>query len=1045
MISTSLDQERSRITADLSGVIEGEVRCDESFLQMYACDGSIYQIPPVAVIRPAHTEDVVQVVRYAAENKIPLIPRGAGSNVVGSCLGHGLILDMSHSMRRIESVGREDVIVQPGVVLGDLNRHLKSHGRHIGPDPATRMVTTIGGFLSMNSSGSHWTRYGSARDAVLKLKVVLADGEVVELSAASQQVGISGRTQREQQLSERIGQLVSENRTTIDRFRPKTRINQAGYHLFDLKQSDSQGAPVIDLTRLLVGSEGTLGVITEATLATQPIPRHRGVALLFFHRMESAAIAALEINKLNVVACDLIDRRILTLARQSSPRYQRLISEETEAMLLCEFQDSDVVSLQQKLDNLVYLIQRRRRLAFDFRTTTQIDQRDFYWRIVRRTVPILFKLRGDRRALPFIEDIAVPPEKIPETIQEIHRILNENEVTASIFSHVPQGLISIRPFLSLSRPADLMAMQRLANRIYEKVLSYGGTISGAHGDGLCRTWFLRRQYQGLYDVMGEVKRIFDPENILNPGKIVGHPYNGLIDNIRKVSPASNLFAVADRVVEGSETGSLTAKEHSDPVLSHPAAGLLKPKMKSRQGEVPAGKPSSVKPSKKGLPIIDLALSWEPKDATLAARNCNGCGRCRTLAQDSRMCPMFRLTPNEEASPRAKANLMRSVFTGQLPVEAMATESFKEIVDLCVHCHQCRLECPASVDIPKLMVEAKAQYFAINGMKISDWMMAHLDWLYSIAGNSPLITNFVLRNKVTRWIIDRLFGISQARKLPLIGKTTFLRWAQRQRLHKAEGHSGKKVLYFVDAVVNWNDLELGKAFVHILKKNNIDVLIPGNQGISGMSLIASGALPRAKRLAHRNVDCLAEWIRQGYQIVTTEPSAALALKHEYLNLLEDADAQLVAANTTDAMNYLLQLHRQGELELDFHPLNVSVGYHLPCHQKVLSPEIPGVELLKLIPGLKVELLEKGCSGMAGTFGLKRKNYMKSLRMGFALINAMRNPDIMVGSTECSTCKIQMEQGTTKPTLHPLKIIAKAYRLMPELDNLFSRNSGDHVSS
>jgi len=1041
MISTSLDQERSRIKADLSGVIEGEVHCDDSFIQMYACDGSIYQIPPVAVVRPAHTEDVVQCVRYAAENKIPVIARGAGSNVVGSCLGHGLILDMSYSMRRIESVGREDVVVQPGVVLGDLNRNLRSHGRQIGPDPATRMVTTLGGFLSMNSSGSHWVRYGAARDVALKLKVVLADGEVVDFNSASQQTGEMGQTGRVDLITHRVHQLIEQNKDLIDRYRPRSQINQAGYNLFDLMQTSSAGQFVVDLTRLIVGSEGTLGIITEATLATQAIPRHRGVALLFFHRMEAATSAALEINKLNVVACDLVDRRILTLARQSSPRYQRLISEEAEAMLLCEFQASDVMSLQHKLDNLVQLIQRRRKLAFDFRTTTQSDQRNFYWRIVRRTVPILFKLKGDRRALPFIEDIAVPPDSIPEVIQETYRVLNENEVTASIFAHVPQGLISIRPFLSLSRPADLMAMQRMANRIYEKVIECGGTISGAHGDGLCRTWFLRRQYEGLYDVMGEIKRIFDPENILNPGKIVGHPYNGLIDNIRKVNLSSDLFRGQDK---SSEPGNIVPKEqplNSSNFVSSASQRLLK---KTKESSLV--KPSlSTRQSKNGLPIIELSLPWDPKDATLAARNCNGCGRCRTLANESRMCPMFRLTPREEASPRAKANLMRVVFTGQLPVETMAQDSFKEIVDLCIHCHQCRLECPASVDIPKLMVEAKAQYFAVNGMKISDWLMAHLDWLYSIAGNSPLLTNFVLQNRVTRWIIDRMFGISQARRLPLIGNTTFLRWAQRQRMHKPEGHAGRKVVYFVDAVVNWNDLELGKAFVNILKKNNIDVLVPSNQGISGMSLIASGALPRAKRLAHRNVDCLAEWIRQGYQIVTTEPSAALALKHEYVNLLDDADAHLVAANTTDAMNYLLQLHRKGELELDFLPMNVAVGYHLPCHQKVLGPDIPGVELLKLIPGLKVELLEKGCSGMAGTFGLRRKNYMKSLRMGFALINAMRSPDIMVGSTECSTCKIQMEQGTTKPTIHPLKILAKAYDLMPELNNLFNRSSGDPVSS
>ena len=214
----------------------------------------------------------------------------------------------------------------------------------------------------------------------------------------------------------------------------------------------------------------------------------------------------------------------------------------------------------------------------------------------------------------------------------------------------------------------------------------------------------------------------------------------------------------------------------------------------------------------------------------------------------------------------------------------------------------------------------------------------------------------------------------------------------------------------------------------------------------MSLISEGAIPRAKKIASRNVEMLADWVRQGYQIVTTEPSAALAIKHEYLNLMDDEDAVLVSKNTTDSSSYLLSLHNSGELELDFKPINATIGYHLPCHQKALLDKnsdavIPGVKLLKLIPGLQVELIEKGCSGMSGTYGLKRKNYNRSLRMGLQLIQAMRSPTIMAGTTECSTCKIQMEQGTTKPTIHPIKILALAYGLMPELNDLFNRRSGE----
>jgi anaerobic glycerol-3-phosphate dehydrogenase C subunit len=389
--------------------------------------------------------------------------------------------------------------------------------------------------------------------------------------------------------------------------------------------------------------------------------------------------------------------------------------------------------------------------------------------------------------------------------------------------------------------------------------------------------------------------------------------------------------------------------------------------------------------------------------------------------------------------------MRSILTGQLPVETMATDEFKAVADLCVNCHQCRLECPAGVDIPKLMVEAKAQYVSVNGLSISDWIFARLDVLYDIAGRLPRVTNQLIRSRFARLLLDRMLGIAQGRKLPRLSHMSFLRWAQRNKLSRGSRQHARKVVVFADAYVNWNDLELGQALVKVLQHNGIDVAVPQDQLVSGMSLISDGVLSRARKLAARNVELLAEYVRQGYKIVTTEPSAALALKHEYLNLLDDDDARLVAANTYEATHFLWELHQTGQLELDFRPVNQTVGYHLPCHQRALETGTPGISLMRLVPGLQVELIEKGCSGMCGTFGLKRRNYIRSLRTGLPLIKAMRSPAFVAGATECSTCKIQMEQGTNKPTIHPLKIIALAYGLMPQLGDLFNRRNEDLVVS
>ena len=1022
-----MDPDRSRIQADLSGVLDGDIRCDDNFLQLYSSDASIYEIKPLGVVRPTCVEDVVACVNYARENDLSIIPRGSGSSVSGGAVGNGLVLDFSYAMRSVRSMGRDEVTVEPGVVLRRLNQQLVPHRQHFGPDPSTRAVTTIGGVLANNSSGSRWNRYGCPRDHVSRLQVVLANGEVVELNSASHATAANsvqsssslghGSANR---LSHRLQQIVTQNADLISRSRPQTRINQAGYNIFDLQSGI--GGQAIDLTRLMVGSEGTLGIITEATLRTAALPPYRGVALLFFERMADAAEAALEIDKMEPAACDMVDRRLLSIARQKDVRYQQILPIEAESMLLVEFQTTDEKTLDDKLETLVVEIQRRKNLAFDVRTTREPVERDFFWHLVRRIVPIQYRLGGQRRAVPFVEDIAIAPSLLPEFLSDLHGILNRHEVTASLFANMPQGHLHIRPLINMADPDELPRMQRLATELFDRVVKVNGTISGGQGDGLSRTWYLRQQYGRLYNVFSDVKNVFDPVNVLNPGKIIDSPRHALTDNVRGVTVAASMFRNSSNT-DSSDTETVTP--------SQPGTSSHAKSKKNRKST--------------SLPVFEPQLAWELQDIATTSQACNGCARCRTRSPVERMCPMFRAVPMEESSPRAKANMIRGVVTGQLDPRSISTEAFRGIADLCINCHQCRIDCPASMDIPKLMVEAKAQHYAVNGLRLSDWFLTRLDWLYGVAGRMPRVTNQLLRNRVSRWLLDRLFGIAEGRKLPLFSTSSFLRWAHRRKLDRPSNASGDKIVYFVDAHANWNDVELARAFVAVMQHNNVEVVVPSDQMVSGMSLISDGAIRQARKLAQRNVENLAEWIRQGYRVVTTEPSAALALSHEYTNLLDDEDAQLVASKTVDATNFLLELHQDGKLSTDFSRIEAKIGYHLPCHQRALGPEVPGFKLLNLIPGLDVQMINKGCSGMAGTYGLKRKNYVTSLRMGFSLIDAMREPTLMAGTTECSTCKIQMEQGTKIPTIHPVKFLALAYGVMPELEDLFDRRSEDLVTS
>ncbi len=1000
-----MNPERSRIKADLSGLLKGEILCDDIHLQLYASDASLYQIRPLAVIRPASVDDVVAAVKYAGENHIALHPRGSGTSVCGNPLGPGLVIDFSAVMRRVIRVDDDHVTLQPGVILANLNRQLAPLKKIFGPDSALRSVTTMGGVLATNASGSHWLKYGSPRDKVRSLQVVLADGQVIELGPG---VTIAPDSHAAK-LTAQIHDLVTKRHEIIEQHSPRTRVNHAGYPLDDLTARGHT-----ELARLLVGSQGTLGIITQAELQLDDVPIHRGVILFFFERMETAARAAIDVVATDVVACDLLDRRLLSLAREDQPTLSRIVPAEAEAMLLVEYEGNSNEELQSKMNQLIHRIQRRKKLAFHSRFATEIEERNLFWRLARRVIPSLYRLKGSGQAIPFIDEIAVAPEELPSFLTDAHVILNQLEVTATVYSHVGQGVVHLHPFLDLSNPCDVEKMEPLAKQIYERALKVGGTISGSRGDGLSRTWYLRHQYGRLYDVFKEVKRIFDPQNLLNPGKIIDEPVSQLTEHLRPIELAPHWRAASEPLYS-----------ESDETTKSAAPATATPRVQ--------------------LKIITPLLTWTPEEMTLAARNCNGCGRCRTTSLDERMCPIFRMVPNEEASPRAKANLMRGLLSGELPADALSQEVLKEVADLCVNCHQCRLECPAAVDIPKLMIEAKAQYVATNGLRISQWLMTRLDLLYWFGGRFPWLTNRISGHRMSRWLLERAFGLAQGRKLPRFSSSSLSRWAARQSLSRASRTSQRKVLYFVDAFANWNDVELGKALIKVMQHNGIEVFLPPNQGLSGMSLICDGLIGPARKLAHRNVELLADFVRQGYHIVTTEPSAALAIKHEYLNLLADEDARLVADNTSDSCSYLWNLHAIGQLELDFKPLNAVVGYHLPCHMRALDPNIPGHKLMDLIPGLIVEHIERGCSGMAGLYGMKIQNYRRSLRAGVGLMTALRRPEIVVGATECSTCKIQMEHGTVKTTVHPIKILALAYGLMPELNDLFERRSEAYLLS
>ncbi len=616
--------------------------------------------------------------------------------------------------------------------------------------------------------------------------------------------------------------------------------------------------------------------------------------------------------------------------------------------------------------------------------------------------------------------MAVPPEKLPEFLVQVQNVLKNDRVTATLFCHASHGQVHIRPFLDLNVPEDVTKMQRLSDNLYEKVFEVGGVISGEHALGLSRSWFARRQLGNRYAICRRIKDLFDPNGILNPGKLITDAPQRVFDNLRPTSLSTS--SISNSSLLGVDRAELE-------LVMGPRE--LRRVLRQKQDR------NSIFRSQV---FADSQLDFG-RGIGQVAQGCNGCGRCRTTASAERMCPMFRVGRDEESSPRAKANAIRAIISGKLPVDMAETDELKALADLCFQCHQCRLECPASVDIPKLVTELKAQYVATNGLRISDHLLTRLDLLAAVASRSPRLANWALENRQFRWILEKFTGIAQGRRLPRIAQQSFMRWASRRRLNRPRRIGKRKVLFFVDQYANWHNPLLGQALVHVFEHQKVEVYVPTNQNPSWMAKIAMGDIARVRKMIGPSIKRLADAVRQGYDIVSLEPSATLCLQHEYPNLIDSEDAHLVAKRSFDAGRYLWNMHQSNELELDFSPLSATILYHQPCHLKAIDAEQPGLQLMKLIPGLNFIQADAGCSGMAGTFGMRKENYRTSLRIGLGLINKMQQSSAQFGSTECSACKLQMEQGVDRPTIHPIAVLAHSYRLLPEVGTWMKhRNEG-----
>jgi FAD/FMN-containing dehydrogenase/Fe-S oxidoreductase len=991
-----LDEQKQRILEDLSGDFDGEVRCDDVAVAMYASDASLFEVKPLGVAFPRNANDVATLTRYSSDTDLPLIARGAGTSVTGAALGSGLIVDFSRHMNKILLEKESSVTVQPGIVLSQLNRELRKTGRYFPPDPSTAEVTTIGGMVAIDSAGSRAVRVGSTRDHVIGIEMAVAGGHLLyfgkeslefsrstpgsrptttgfaEPTAGDEDRSTAAATAKREIVS-RLSKLLEDNDELIRKYQPPLMRNTSGYHLRGVRSGDSLNMP-----RLISGSEGTLGLMTEMTLHTSPLPEFRSVVLLLFGKMEDAIDAVLSVTPQQPSACDLLDRRLLMLGRENDSRFANFIPPNAEAGLLIEQTGFSEQQARDRIEMAISAVKVKHPDVLIAIEAWDFDGVEFLWELPHRVVSLLARMRGGTRPLPFIEDVAVPPEALQEFFVRIQQVLRRHDVTASLYSHAASGQIHMRPFMSIPRQEDGPRLDRLIRDFNDVAISLGGTISGEHGDGLSRSAFVKTQYGPLYTVFRQVKDIFDPHNLMNPGKIVTEEEN---------LPTSK----------------------------------FRPELVDQNGFVP------------NSGLVQLQLNWSPEELSVVAETCNGCGVCRTQQEELRMCPFFRHDPSEESSPRAKANVMRSLVSGAADPTTRSSPEFQKLASLCFNCRQCELECPTNVRIPHLMIEAKAQAGEASGTDRATWLLSRAHFFGALGCKASWLANKLLRNRAARWAMEKTLKIHRDRKLPDFARKSYLSTLPSDVTDSAPTPRQEAVVYFVDHFANYHDPELAESFVAVMKHHGIRVHVPAGQIGSGMAMVSTGDLSAARRIAEANVRELASMAREGLPIVCTEPAAALCLKEDYPMLVEHPDTRLIASLAIEAGAFLQRLFQDGRLKTDFAPLPLRIGYHEPCHLRALRSGQPLRELLEQIPDLEVLTLEKGCSGMAGTFGLTRDNFELSLEIGRPLIERMQQPDLMLGATECSSCRLQMQQASPLETIHPLKLLAASYGLMPRLLN------------
>ena len=958
-------KERQDIADELTRRVDGEVRFDPYSRLLYSTDASIYQMEPIGVVIPRTTDDVQAVVEFAAGEGLPVLPRAGGTSLAGQTVNHAIVLDFSKYLNNVLEVNAEEgwARVQPGIILEQLTKQVANHGLQYAPDPTTANRACVGGGIGNNTCGAHSVIYGKTLDHIKELDVVLSDGSRAHFAplTASELEGRLSAGGLEGDIYRGVMRIAAEQQEEIDRTYAKIQRRVSGYNLDEFVPQAGLTGPV-NLARMVVGSEGTLCVVTEAKVNLVSRPTMTSLSVLHFRSVFDASEATMKVLGHDPSSVELIDKMILDRCREAlgQSRLLSFIEGDPGAMLLVEFYGENEAELTRKMDAL----QRDIGLAYACVNIMDRAGQAAVWNVRKGGLGLLMSIRGDAKPIPFVEDPAVDPSVMGDFVRRFDEIVTSHGTTAGYYGHAAVGCLHIRPMISLKNREGIDKMVSIGDAVSDLIKEFGGSMSGEHGDGIVRGVWTRKMFgDRIYNAFRELKHTWDPQDIMNPGKIIDTPL--MTENLRY--------------------GSAYEPLHLETKLDFTS---------------------------------DFGFSG-------AVEMCNGMGACRKL--DGTMCPSFMATRDEEHSTRGRANLLRAALSGRMPEGAEGSITDKRLhdaLDLCLECKACKAECESGVDMAKLKYEFLDRYQERHGVPLRSRLFGNINALNRLGSRYAPMTNWIAGNGLGKALVSALLGISSRRQQPRFARQSLPDWfAQRDRSRLSAAKFGAVALYN-DTFMNYNYPEIGIAAVELLEAAGYEVQLV-NGGCCGRPMISKGMLDQARELARSNMAGLYDLARQGIPIVGCEPSCLLTLRDEYPEFVPGEQAKVVAENSFLIDEFLAKAKSDDRLDLTFKDVEKRVLFHGHCHQKAMVGTEHSLAALRLVPGYEVELINAGCCGMAGSFGFEKEHYDISMQIGgLALFPSIDSkPDWEVAVMGVS-CRQQIEHGTGRKARHLVEILRDA---------------------